>query len=346
MAEPPPPPPATMTITVDIPMLANIFQSTHNLRTEVHNLQMEIRDLRTDFSTRLEAVEAQLARQPTIQSAPNVTADLPQDFADGPALRHDNSVRQEEDLTLEDIVTQEDVTTGTQEDNIVHDDEDLSTHTQQDVVVTQEDARTSEEDLTHENAVTHTHEDREKLAREDGQGSINSSSPSVDGGITVVAKPVVPVPAAGTKRKRTVRDTPAYINRSGFMIRSSDDQLAEKRNGEAEGPSRLESPFDNNDDRDDSSDGVDEIPPKPPVRPQLPPSTSTQTVRPRRPRAEEAGLDRFVAPKPGESTRRYDQRLMSMYKAKADSCHSRSGRTLKQTQRPSGFVATPDFNKS
>ncbi|KAG9744937.1 hypothetical protein KCU73_g8006, partial [Aureobasidium melanogenum] len=309
-------------------MLANIFQFTHDLRTEVHNLHMEIRDLRTDFSTRLEAVEAQLARQPTIQSASNVTADLPQDFADGPALRHDNLARQEEDLTLEDIVTQEDVTTGTREDNIVHDDEDLSTHTQQDVVVTQEDARTYEEDHAHEDAVTHTHEDREKLAREDGQGSINSSSPSVDGGITVVTQPVVPAPAAGIKRKRTVRHTPAYINRSGFMIRSSDDQIAEKRNGEAEGPSRLESPFDNNDDRDDSSDGVDEIPPKPPVRPQLPPSTSTQTVPPRRPRAKEAGLDEFVAPKAEDFT------------------ISRHGRIRRQTQRPLGFVATPDFKKA
>ncbi|KAG9526424.1 hypothetical protein KCU93_g5520, partial [Aureobasidium melanogenum] len=276
MAEPPPPPPpppTTMTITVDIPMLANIFQSTHDLRTEVHNLQMEIRDLRTDFSTRLEAVEAQLARQPTIQSASNAIFNLSQNIVEDTTLAHEDPAHQEEDWINdenlyvqmddrldhddlpqqgdiiqedEDIVTQEDIITCTH--NIVRNHEEIVTHTQQD-------------DVTHEDDFTHNHEDgvtqgdRESLAHEVGQSTVTSSSPSVDGGITVVTQPVVPAPAAGIKRKRTVRHTPAYINRSGFMIRSSDDQLAEKRNGEAEGPSGFESPFDDNDDRDDSSDG-------------------------------------------------------------------------------------------
>jgi hypothetical protein len=278
---------------------------------------MEIRDLRTDFSTRLEAVEAQLARQPTIQSASNAVFNLSQNIVEGTTLAHEDPAHQEEDWINdenlyvqmddrldhddlpqedEDIVTQEDIITRTH--NIVRNHEEIVTHTQQD-------------DVTHEDDFTHNHEDgvtqgdRQSPAHEVGQSTVTSSSPSVDGGITVVTQPVVPAPAAGIKRKRTVRHTPAYINRSGFMIRSSDDQLAKKRNGEAKGPSRLESPFNDNDDRDDSSDGVDEIPPKPPARPQ-PLLTSTQTVRPCRPRAEEAGLDRFVAPKPGDFIRRYD----------------------------------------
>ncbi|KAG9752146.1 hypothetical protein KCU73_g6174, partial [Aureobasidium melanogenum] len=300
MAEPPPPPAAaTMTITVDIPMLANIFQSTHDLRTEVHSLQLEIRDLRTDFSTRLEAVEAQLAQQPTIQSPSNAIVNLSQDLVEDTTVAQEEDRLDEEDLhvQMDDRLDHDDLP---QQGDIVQEDEDI---------VTQEDIITRTQNIVrnHEEIVTHTQQDngdRESLAHEDGQGTVDSSSPSVDRGITGVAEPVISLPpaAAGIKRKRTIHDAPAYINRSGFMTRSSDAQVAEKRNGEAKGPSRSKSPFDNNDDRDESLDGVDEIPPKPPVRPQLPPSTSTQTVPPRRPRAEEARLDEFVTPKAEDFT--------------------------------------------
>ncbi|KAG9675426.1 hypothetical protein KCU95_g18462, partial [Aureobasidium melanogenum] len=352
-----PPPPATATVTIAIPILDNIFQSVRHLEDEVRNV-----------STRLSALELQLAQETTIQSPSNVTANLPHDIADDTTLghedprqeedrvddgnlhvqtndrfrRHDPAHNQQDDIIQEDenIITQEDVLTHNQEDNIGHDHEENVTHTQQDDIIQEDEdivnqdevlTRTQEMDLSHEDAVTHTqtHEDRESLAREDGQSVIVSSSPSVDVGITVMVKPVVPAPAAaaaataggGKKRKRTIHDAPAHIDRSGFMIRSSDARLAEERNGEVKGPSRSESPFDNSD-RDESSDGLDQIPPKPPVGTQLP-SSSKPEVRRRPLRAKEAGLDEFVAPKPGDFAR------------------SRSGRILKQTQKPSGFVATP-----
>ncbi|KAG9646343.1 hypothetical protein KCU95_g18622, partial [Aureobasidium melanogenum] len=291
----------TMTVTIAIPVLANICQSVRDLEMEVHNL-------RTDFSTRLEALETQLARQQTTRPPSDVITDLPQNIADDTNLEH--------------------AILGNQEGNRV-DEEDL--HVQMDGRFHENGpAHTHEDNVNHtlEDDVSHTHEDGEGLAHEHGQGDVNSSSPSIDEGITGVAKPVISPPPAGAaggkKRKRTIHDAPAYINRSGSKIRSSDAKLAGKRNGEARGPSRSESPFDN-DDRDELSDGLDQIPPKPPIRPQSP-SSSKPRVRPRRPGAEEAGLDRFVAHKPGDFTR------------------SRTGRILKQTQRQSGFVATPaDF---
>ncbi|KAG9958962.1 hypothetical protein KCU61_g7898, partial [Aureobasidium melanogenum] len=305
---------------------------------EVHNLRTEIRDLRTDFTTRIEALEAQLARQPTTRPPPDVITVRLQDLVEDATLAHEDRVHQEgdrideqnlhvqmddrldhDDLTQqddiiqedEDIVTREDVITSTQEKEIIHDHEKSVTRTYGESVTQQDDV---------------THEEEEE--------AVNSLSPRVDEGITGVAEPVIPPPPAaaaaagggGKKRKRTIHDAPAYIDRSGFMIRSSDAQLAEKRNGEAKRPSRPESPFDHNDDRDESSDGVEEIPHKAPARPQSSLSPK-QRVRPRRPRAEEAGLDKFVTPKAENFT------------------VSRYGRIRNQTQRQSGFVATPDFKK-
>ncbi|KAG9584307.1 hypothetical protein KCU77_g10472, partial [Aureobasidium melanogenum] len=295
MAEPPPP--ATMTVTVAVPMLANIFQSTYNLQTEVQNLRTEIRDLRTDFTTRIEALEAQLAWQPTTRPPPDVITDRPQDLVEDATLAHEDRVHHEEDriddenlhVQMDDRLDRGDLA-HTQQDDIIHEDENI----------------THEGTVTHEDVVTRNHEDLFTQTQQDDvtheeEEIVNSSSPSVDEGITGVAEPVISLPpaaaaAGGKKRKRTIHDAPAYINRSGFMTRSSDAQLAEKRNGEAKEPSRSESPFDDNDDRDELSDGVDEIPPKAPARPQLP-SMSEPRVGPRRLRAEEAGLDKFVAPK-------------------------------------------------
>lgn len=314
-----PPPPATATVTIAIPILDNIFQSVRHLENEVRNV-----------STRLSTLEVQLAQQTTIQSPSNVTANLPHNIADDTTLGHEDRVddanlhvqtnNQQDDIIQEDenIITQEDVLTRTQEANINHNHESVTQQddvTQEDESITQEDTRTQEMDLSHEDAVTHTHthEGRGSPVREDGQSVIVSSSPSIDVGITVMVKPVVPAPAAATagggkKRKRTIHDAPAHIDRSGFMIRSSNARLAEERNGEVKGPSRSESPFDNSD-RDESSDGLDQIPPKPPVGTQLP-SSSKPEVRRRPPRAKEAGLDEFVAPKPGDFARRYDERLI------------------------------------
>ncbi|KAH0354330.1 hypothetical protein KCU81_g1519, partial [Aureobasidium melanogenum] len=339
-----PPAPATATVTIAIPILDNIFQSVRHLEDEVRNV-----------STRLSALELQLAQQ-TKQSSSNVIADLPHDIADDTTLGHEDP-RQEADRVddanlhvqtndrfrrddpahnqQDDIIQEDENITRTQEANINHNHESVTqqvdaNHTQQDDVTQEDENITQEMDLSHEDAVTHTHEDRESPAREDGQSLIVSSSPSVDVGITAMAKPVVPAPAAATaaatagggkKRKRTIHDAPAHIDRSGFMIRSSDARLAEERNGEVKGPSRSESPFDNSN-RDGSSDGLDQIPPKPPVGTQSL-SSSKPEVRRRQPRAQEAGLDEFVAPKEEGFT------------------ISRYGRIRNQTQGQSGFVATP-----
>ncbi|KAH0005890.1 hypothetical protein KCU78_g12621, partial [Aureobasidium melanogenum] len=52
-----PSPPATMTVTIDAPVLDDVFQS-------VRDFEAEVRDLRIDFTTRMEASEAQLANYP------------------------------------------------------------------------------------------------------------------------------------------------------------------------------------------------------------------------------------------------------------------------------------------
>lgn len=229
----------TMTVTIAIPVLANICQSVRDLEMEVHNL-------RTDFSTRLEALETQLARQQTTRPPSDVITDLPQNIADdtnlehailgnqegnhvdeedlhvqmdgrfhenGPAHTHEDNVTHEDDITREDVVTHRDI--------LIHEDGSTRTHTHEDNV-----------NHTLEDDVSHTHEDGEGLAHEHGRGDVNSSSPSIDEGITGVAKPVISPPPAGAaggkKRKRTIHHAPAYINRSGSKIRSSDAQLAEK----------------------------------------------------------------------------------------------------------------------
>lgn len=228
MAEPPP---ATMTVTIAVPILASIYQSVRDLETEVRNLE-------ATFSTRLEALEAQLARQTTIQSPsdttiqspPDTTTDLPQDIADDITLAP-------EDLGDEDL-------------HVQIDDRSHS------------DGLAPKDVISHRDDLALTHE--EELIHEEG---------------TAMAEPVIPPPTAGHKRKRTVRDAPARINNSGFIFRSSDAQLAEKRSEHAKAPSRSESPFDNNDRPEPSSDVIPAVRPRSPLTLPLPQSQARPRYR-------------------------------------------------------------------
>jgi hypothetical protein len=91
----------SMTVTFDIPMLAGLLQSNHDLRREMS-------ELRTELSNRLHAIETQLATQNT-----NVAAPLRD-------LVHDASPTHGSDLEHEDLNTQ---TNGdAQQDGHVRDD--------------------------------------------------------------------------------------------------------------------------------------------------------------------------------------------------------------------------------
>lgn len=290
-----------MTITVDLPILVNIFQSVRNLEAGNQNLQTEIRDLRTDFTTRLEALEAQLAFQPPIQSLAGVNPNLSQELADDTTHVHGDLGTQEEDDVEEAFRIQMD-------DRL---SEDVRPH---------EDDPAQEANLTREGENNPAHQDdtahNDLTGKDEREATdINGSSPSIDEGITLVAQPVVPPPAAGTKRKRTVRDAPARNNYLGFMVRSSDTQLAENRGEQAKAPSRSESPFDNNVRHDHSLDDI-----IPAAAPQALQASSRPSAPPRRretKKAKEAGLDEFVAEKQEDFTIRYDQILLlsNMYKA-------------------------------
>lgn len=323
-------PPATMTVTVAVPILASIYQSVRGLETE-------IRDLRVQLFTRLEALET----QPTNQSPSNVVTSPAQDVTDDTTLAYENLGSQGEDRVDKNLRDQDDGVQDdlTYENDLVHGDN----LTQRDGII-QEDGITYEDGITHEENTTHeenlAHKDEDGLAREDDHRttSLVGSSPSVDEGITAVAERVIPPPTAGHKRKRTVHDASGRVNHSGFIFRSSDAQLVEKRSEHIRGPSRSESPFDNNHRPEPSSDEI------PAARPRSPPSLIQEQARQRgrkSKKAKEDGLDQFVASKPEDFTIRYDHRLLDVFKA--DLCYSRyTGRIRKQTKRQSGFVSTPD----
>jgi hypothetical protein len=111
-------------------------------------------------------------------------------------------------------------------------------------------------------------------------------------------------PAAGKKRKRTANShvgKSPYINHSGFVVRSSDTQLAQRRLEVS--PSRSESPF-------DSSDKLETLPP---VRPRSKPPMSPPKQH-RLQRAEtvvdQTTTDEPILAKLEETTIRYDYRLL------------------------------------
>ncbi|KAH0360408.1 hypothetical protein KCU65_g9396, partial [Aureobasidium melanogenum] len=343
-----PPPPATATVTIAIPMLDNIFQSVRHLEDELRNVSTRLGALELQLAQQTKQSPLNITDPPRdlvddttfghedlVHQEEDHINDVNLHVQIDDRLRRDDFAHtQQDDIIQEDenIITQEDVFTHTQEDNIGDDHEENVTHTQQDDITQEdEDVPSQEDDIarTQNNTVIHnrmdivTHSQQDDITHtqpddvnHEEEETVHDSSPSVDEGITVVTQPLIPQPAAaaaaagGKKRKRTIHDAPAHIDRAGFMIRSSDARLAEKRNGEARGSSRSESPF------------APARPPKAPARPQSP-SSSKPKARPRRPKATEAGLDEFVAPKPEDFT------------------ISRTGRIRRQTKKPFGFVATP-----
>lgn len=142
----------------------------------------------------------------------------------------------------------------------------------------------------------HVRDDQEDARDDHVDDLAHDSSPSVDEGITVIHR-VSPPPAAGRKRKRAVKPAVSkspYINYSGFVVRGSDTQLAQ-RTVEAR-PSRSESPFDSNDDIQDPSSDKLEI--MPPVRP--------LSKQPRAQRPKTIITDEPILPEPEEITTRYN----------------------------------------
>jgi hypothetical protein len=115
---------------------------------------------------------------------------------------------------------------------------------------------------------------------------------------------VSPAPAAGRKRKRTANShvgKSPYINHSGFVFRSSDTQLAQRRLEVS--PSRSESPF-------DSPDKLETLPPvRPRSKPPVSPLSQSRTQR-LKTVIEQTTTDEPVLAKPEETTIRYDYRLL------------------------------------
>ncbi|KAK6008264.1 hypothetical protein QM012_000167 [Aureobasidium pullulans] len=325
-------PPCAMTVSVNIPILNDILQSVHDSQTAIRDLQKEIHGLRTEFATRLQVLETQLVNQSANQSLSDTNTLPAQDVSvvDDTILVREDLGGQEEDRANEGLQVQDGLVHDHEDDDLNHGNVIIHEHEHNHELLTQEDpvhdqSTTAKSDLAHKG-----HDD---LNHDDDQVVTNGSSPSVDAGITIsriMIPPSVTTAAAisgNKKRKRTVHDAQARVINSGFIIRGSDAQIAEKRIEDAKGPSRSESPFDNKDDRHTSSD-EDVIPSKPPTR-KLP-SMSQSRAPPRRrepKKAKETGLDEFVSTKLEEiSYSRY------------------TGRARTQTKRQPGFVATPqDF---
>jgi hypothetical protein len=227
-----------------------------------HDLRREVSDLRNEISARIQAIETRLISQRTDHSTLTIPS---QDLAHTVSPVHERRLRHE-DLNV---------------DQNLHVQSNESPH--QDVHAQQDD---------------HTH--RHHVDQDDGSRSTSrASSPSIDEGITVVDH-VSPAPAVGRKRKRTAKShvgKSPYINHSGFVVRSSDTQLAQRRIEAS--PSRSESPF-------DSSDKLETLPP---VRPgsKLPVSPPRQNRTQRlKTVMEQTTTVEPVAPKPEEVTLRYD----------------------------------------
>lgn len=149
---------------------------------------------------------------------------------------------------------------------------------------------------------------RDSLAQEqnltNGHDLIHDSSPSVDEQDATV-DPASPLPIHSKKRKRTVKSATSkspYINHSGFVVRSSDNQLAQRRLEESR-PSRSESPIESNEDVHESSDRLDIIPP---TRPQSKARASPPKQLPQRPQTVFDDTDETATPVPQEVTLRYD----------------------------------------
>lgn len=243
----------TVTVNFDIPMLAQLVQSNNDLRREVSGL-------RTQLSTRLNAIEVR----------------LPQLTTRSQELDYDPTV--------------------------VHEDPSMDENRRVGHGLDVQGNNFADQDI---HALNH-HED--EFAQERGPApehdSAQDSSPSVDEGITVAHR-ASPPPAHGRKRKRTVKPVAGkspYINHSGFVVRSSDNQLAERRNGEPR-PLRSESPVDSNEDVQESSDRLDIIPP---TRPQSKARASPPNYRAQRPQTVVDDADGTATDVPQEITLRYD----------------------------------------
>jgi len=235
----------TITVNFVIPMLAQLVQSNVDLRREVS-------DLRAQLSTRLDTIESRLPQQANRLSLAVNSQDLDHDPTSVHEDRHigeSHHVDQDHDVQSNNSVNQD-----------IHAPDDY------------------EDDLAQDQNLANEHD----LAPE--HDSAHDSSSSVDEGITMV-NPTSPLPVHGKKRKRTVRSAvksasgkSPYINHSGFVVRSSDTQLAQRRH-EKPGSSRSESPFDSNIDVHESSDRLEMIPP---VRPQSRAPALPQKIRPQR----------------------------------------------------------------
>lgn len=131
---------------------------------------------------------------------------------------------------------------------------------------------------------------------------VHDSSPSLDEGITVVNL-ASPLPVHGKKRKRTAKSAASkspYINHSGFVVRGSNAQLAQRRHEES-GRSRSESPFDSDNEIQESSDRLDIIPP---IRPQPKARASQLKNRPQRLKTVMDDTDETATSVPQEVTMR------------------------------------------
>ncbi|KAI4725620.1 hypothetical protein E4T49_06628 [Aureobasidium sp. EXF-10728] len=243
----------------------------------VRDLTVGIRELRQEFSVRLAALEAESASRKTNQSQ---------------SRTHEN-----DDLQL-------------QTDDLAREDLDHEVNVGPRINPTYEDTLAPRDDAAHEDS--HVNIDKLDIDR----AASRFSTPSIDQGFTATTLP--PAAAAGRKRKRTSAfhiGEPDCINRSGFVFRDSDAQLAGKKIKDASGTSRSESPFDvNNNNNDRQQLSSDDLEIMPPVRPRLDPSPLPQ----HRVRALHT-----VEAQPEEITM------------------SQRGRVRKQTQRPDGFVSTP-----
>jgi hypothetical protein len=251
----------TMTVTVNIPLLAELLQTNHDLRREVS-------DLRIQLSARVQAIETHLISQRTDNSTLTVPS---QDLGPNAASVHERRLGHE-DLHIEHHVQ-------------INGSPNQNGHVQQDNPTQQNDRV-----------------DQDSSSR----NTSRTSSPSVDEGLTIMDHVSLP-PVNGRKRKRVVHPTVGtspYINHSGFVVRDSDSQLAQ-RESEA-GPSGSESPFDSTNDRPEPSSDQLEI--MPPVRPQSGPPVPASRHRPQRSQAavEQSDVHEANEFKQEEITLRYD----------------------------------------
>jgi hypothetical protein len=287
-----------MTVTIGVPMLTELLQANHDLRREVA-------DLRIELSARVQAVETHLTSQRTDNSTLTVPS---QDFVHNVPPLH-------EDHRYEDLHVDQDL------DVEINGSSHQNVNTQRDVH-TQQDHHAQQHDRVAEDA-----------------SSRDTSSPSVDEGLTITDH-VSSLPGVGHKRKRTTRPavgTSPYINHSGFVVRGSDTQLAQRK-AEDPGPSRSESPFDStNDSPDTSSDRLDYIPP---VRPLSRSMASPSRRRPQRAQTDVEQSDVDEANEQGNITLRYNHYHLRVL-FNTDSCNSQYGRPRRPAQRLPGFVDIP-----